>query len=125
MKQLKTKKIQKFIKWSLLELITNSNLDHRNYSSPPTIKSPLIKKIKKNGNSFDLGIELVSNDIVINEKIVNMCNKINTLDDEDEIEDIKTNLFYEFVLLSGLFELTSLHGDDYDVFKEKFYEMVK
>jgi hypothetical protein len=56
MKQLKTKKIQKFIKWSLLELITNSNLDHRNYSPPPTIKSPLIKK---NGNSFDLGIELV------------------------------------------------------------------
>ena len=53
MKQLKTKKIQKFIKWSLLELITNSNLDHRNYSSPPIIKSPLIKKIKKNGNSFD------------------------------------------------------------------------
>ncbi len=54
-----------------------------------------------------------------------MCNKINTLENEDEIEDIKTDLFYEFVLLSGLFELTSLHGDDYDVFKDKFYEMIK
>jgi hypothetical protein len=122
---MKSKKIQKFIKCCILEIITNSDLDHRNYNVKPKIKSPLIKKIKKNGNSFDLGIKLISDDIAINEKIVNLCHKINILDDEDEIEEIRIDLFYEFVLLSGLFELTSLHGDDYDAFKDKFYEMVK
>jgi hypothetical protein len=136
MEFLNSKKIQSFVKWSMLELATNIKIDHRNYSNCDK-KQPslLVEKIKKNDNNFELGIDELSNEIIVNEKIINMCIELdmyNKITDDDElvedkldlIEESETELFSEIIRLIGLFEIPSLHGDYYDKFQKKFYKIL-
>lgn len=74
MELLNTKIIQSFVKWSLMELATNIKIDHRNYShSDKKQSSLLVEKNKKNNNNFDLGINELSEEIIMNEKLINIC----------------------------------------------------
>lgn len=127
-----TNQIQSFIKWSLLELSTNIKIDHRNYCQSDKKKSSLlIEKIKNNNNNFDLGINELSEEIFINEKLINICIELENYkkmsdnkDKKELIEESETELFNEIIELIGLYEISSLHADYFDKFQKKFYEIV-
>ena len=56
---------------------TNIKIDHRNYShSDKKQSSLLVEKIKKNNNNFDQGINELIEEIIMNEKLINICIKL-------------------------------------------------
>ena len=138
MELLLTTKIQNYIKWCLLELSTNINIDHRNYNGKNNKinDSPLIK-VMKNHNSLDDGIKEIADSICDNKKFIHMLDKFNTKnlksdddtkkieEDEEDFDDyddceIETELFYMCNNLIGLYEIESLHSCSVDIFMEKF-----
>jgi hypothetical protein len=152
MELLKEKNIQEFIKYSILELSTNIEIDHRGYCEDDEIKpSAIIEKIEKNDNNFELGILELSKEIIENKNIIDMCknfdklnkkkkileNKLSILENdksmgkkkmienkllilEDDIVEIESILFEDIIKLTGLYEINSIHGDNYSKFKYKF-----
>lgn len=127
-------KIQMLIKNFLLELATNTTIDHRNYSMTSKDEnlplSPLVESIVANGNSFDLGISDLAKSIESDEKIIQALKDLKELhadkdvDNCDEIYETETALFHRFIELSGLREIESLHGDSNDEFRDDFFKFV-
>ena len=122
-------KLQHFIKHVLLQLSTNTKIDHRNYAARnKNKKSPLVKSIEACSNSFDNGIALICDKISRNQEFMSLIQKFTDLhtrpndngdeDNCDEIYETEIEIFDMFINLVGLNEINSLHGDDVDKFRE-------
>ena len=119
--------IQEFVKSCLLQLATNTKIEHRNYASRAEVKpSPLVESVKVHEGNFNRGIKLLCDSIASNPEVIEIIKKLTELhsakedDNCDEIYDLENELFHSIIELTGLFEIKSLHGDDVDQFKEKF-----
>lgn len=121
---------ENFIKTSLLELATATNIDHRNYNYKEKSKlSPLVLSIKEHNNSFDKGISALCDSIASNNDVLEKIECLrkmhsNPQDNADEIYDSELEFFDEMIECIGLFEITALHTDEYDNFKDKFFACV-
>jgi hypothetical protein len=120
-----------YIKWSMLELACNNN---GGYDGRKKSKSKLYEAIENNGYDFNLGIELVADQLILNQngelqKIISKIQKINASEDIDEEDgDDRYELEQEmFDYVNGFIELdgiSSLDCDDSDKFKEKMDELL-
>lgn len=123
-------KIQTYIKWCLLELGTNTSIDHRNYTLTKTAKvSPLAKAIEAHQGSFDLGIKELGDSISSKQELIDMVKTLHELhsspdDNCDEIYELETELFENIIELTGLYEINGLHGDSVDKFKDQLLSLI-
>ena len=137
--------LQSFVKMTLLELATNTQIDHRNYAKPllphPAKVSPLADYIHAHRACFDHAITSLCDSIISKPNVMKIIQTLQDLhsatntkdhngddtDDEggDDIEELETELFNVIVDLTGLFEIHSLHPDDIDRFKEKFLKELR
>jgi hypothetical protein len=129
-------KIEYMIKWSLLELSSNSSLthhcNHQIINENENDKNPLQLSIAANNYSFDVGIcelsKLIESNqewIVLKNKLIELFNK----DENDETTDadkdaVESELFNKFVNLAGLDEILSLDWDSTCYFSEKLIELI-
>lgn len=123
--------LQQFVKRSLLELVTNPNFYQCTNTKMDEVKpSPLEKSIKEHGGSFDKGISSLCDSIASNPEIVQTIETLEELqlaaDDEncDTIYETETILFNKIIDFTGLFKIRALDMEDYDYFKELFYEHI-
>ena len=123
------------IKWTLLELATNTFVDHWDYCRGDIKKvSPLVESINAHGGRFDLGIKSLANSISSNLHIKNILKVLdelhagadNNVSDEllDNIYDLETELFDLFINLSGLYEINSLHVDSVYNISEHLFDLI-
>ncbi len=109
-----------YIKLVFVELACNNSIDHRNYNSSK-YQMPLIKTvIMTNNGNFDLSISEVADKLIQhnNFKLENLINNINSID-SDDYDDEPNELFYFVNDFIGFYEISSLHGDSQDKFKNK------
>ncbi len=122
-----------YIKWSMLELACNNGIDHRGYNDNET-NSRLYDAIKNNGYDFNLGMELVADQLLANknnklQKIIYKIEKISSqenisVEDGDVRYELEQEIFSYVNDFIGLNEIGSLHGDDSDNFKDKLEELL-
>lgn len=122
-----------YIKWSMLELACNNKLDHRGYNDSEG-KSRLYATIKNNGYDFNLGMELVADQLIANKngKLQTMISKVEKISSQENISDedgderyeLEQEIFSYVNDFIGLGEIGSLHGDDSDKFKDKLEELL-
>jgi hypothetical protein len=115
----------------MLELACNNKIDHRGYDSSDYHESRLYDAIKNNNYDFNVGIELVADQLLSNknnklQKIIRKIEKISKAEDiTDEDGDERYELEYEMFSyvndFVGLYKIGSLHGDDSDEFRDKLY----
>ena len=123
---LSSDKIQNYIKWCLLELATNTKIDHRNNDDTNDSKVSNLKKlIQEHGGNFDKGISALADLISSNKKLIKLVNKLGKLNssadkDYDVIYEAEIDIIHIMIELSGLFEINALHADDKDCFTKKF-----
>jgi len=125
---------ENMIKWTLLELATNTFVDHQDYCRDIKKVSPLVESIKAHGGSFDSGIKLLANSISSNLHIKNILKVLdelhtdadNNVSDEllDNIYDLETELFDLFIDLSRLYEINSLHVDSVYNISEHLFDLI-
>jgi len=112
---------ENMIKWTLLELATNTFVD-QDYCRDIKKVSPLVESIKAHGGSFDSGIKLLANSISSNLHIKNILKVLDEL--LDNIYDLETELFDLFIDLSGLYEINSLHVDSVYNISEHLFDLI-
>jgi hypothetical protein len=109
-------KLVYFVKWSILELACNANLDIRKYNDA-TKPSALIEGLEENDNNLDTTIETIVKallqDTVFQQLLDNMEN--------EPFEDI----FNFFIDAIGLYQIENLHPDYRDVFQQKLEFLIK
>lgn len=122
--------IEKYITWAVIELATNSEIDHRNYSQ--VHQESLLKKLTENHGSIDKAIKAVAIETIpdIIDMYEGFKKTLNEFDvdvgvDEitDYVDEFSEDLFSKFVGMCGLYEIFNLHGDDEQKFREKFIKM--
>ena len=118
-------KLQEFIKWSMLELATNTSIDNRNYckTSKPK-RSLLAETIRSHNGDFNLGIEIVSKQLCEDLNIIKLLDVVNELSansdfDPDDVDDYLTDFFNHMITKMGLEVIDSLHADSVDKFHDK------
>lgn len=131
-----------FVKKTIVELACSNNIDHRNYDR--TVHQSKLKELMiKNNYNLDLTIEQIVKESLeditflkmlkpFQKKITldaepkkNPLNDIEHLDyDEDDLFELKTDVYYRFIEFVGLNELLNLHGDVSDVFQADFIKAI-
>ncbi len=127
-----TSKCESMIKWILLQLATNVEIDHRNYVRKNTKSSKLVEFVQSCNDSFDQGIQLLANLICEDPDIktkLQTLQELHSNPDEsddicDEIYNLEIELFSRFIELSGLYEIESLHGDSADNMRGHLVDLV-
>mgnify|MGYP000665087988 CR=1 FL=1 len=116
---------------TIFKLACDNTIDHRDYDNKK-YNSRLLNALHDNNNTEEAIkktiLELLNESefIELLEKYKNYdlaVFKHNNYDEyEDELYEIKSNVFYHFINFLGLNEISSLHGDSVDDFKNEFFE---
>jgi len=124
--ELLSTRIQEFVKSGLLQLATNTKIDHRNYALRDKVKpSPLVESIQEHGGNFNTGIKSLCDSIASNPEVIEMIKTLTEMhsapedDNCNEIYDLENQLFTAIIDFTGLFEINSLQPDAADDFKDK------
>ena len=120
-----SKQVEEYIKWAVIELACNAGIDHRNYDGQ-TRESRLQNYVKET-NSVDKAIEQVAQEMVSNQTFNEYYQQYVTGEDDDDDDkfDLENDFFDWVVRFIGLGEISNLHGDNQDNFREKFFSFVK
>lgn len=115
-------KLKHFINWSLVQLATNANIHYdREYGISIEDVSLLYLKMEKHNYNIEFAIHEVCEEVVANKNILYMFNE---LQKGDNTHFSESDLFYDVVHFIGLFALCILNDNDYDKFKDKFYDVM-
>lgn len=131
-------KLIDFIKWCIIQLLCNNNVEHRNYSSGH-IKQSKFEDIMKTTNNLELTIEQIVNEIIDSKLIktaseiykVNNELNIETLDDDNSDPDSDDDyekydcIFNEVINFIGIWEIFNIHHDNLYEFEDKFMKIIK
>lgn len=128
-------KIEHMIKWSLLELFSNTSIKYEacyKINEYKNDKNPLKLSIAANNYSFDVGICELSKLIESNQELIVLKDKLIELHskdghdeiDADEIYEVETDLFHKFVELAGLDELQFLDWSSFCYFKDELFDSI-
>ena len=114
-------KIEKFIKWSILELIFNSELHmeyHKSYNT-----NLLNEYMKKFG--FDMGITYMSDMLTKSKEFNEILNKLkikHTANDTDNEEYL--DLIDDMICMMGLEKILLFYVDDRIFFRDNFEKII-
>lgn len=109
-------KLVYFVKWSILELACNANLDIRKYNDT-TKPSALVNGLKENYNNLDTTIETIVKALLQDTVFQQLLDDI----ENEPFEDI----FNFFIDAVGLYQIENLHPDYRDVFEQKLENLIK
>ena len=120
-----SKQVEEYIRWAVFELACNGGIDHRNYDGQ-TRESKLQNYVKASC-SVDKAIEQVAQEMVSNQTFSEYHQQYVTDEDDDDDDkfDLENDFFNWVVQFIGLGEISNLHGDNQDNFREKFFAFFK
>jgi len=144
-----------FIKYTIIELVTNSSISMRDYCSDnKRPQSALNDALKHNNNNFELAISSVAKNLSENQEIINYlkllfpskyqdikveevgddeceeaeCEECEEGDDEEGDDDMyenKSDFFHIVIKSAGLHQVYNAHADNCDQFQDKLFEIMK
>jgi len=142
-----------FIKYTIIELVTNSSISMRDYcSDDERPQSALYDALKNNNNNFELAISSVAKNLSENQEIINYlkllfpskyqdikveevgddeCEECEEGDDEeceecdDDMYENKSDFFHIVIKSAGLHQVYNAHADNCDQFQDKLFEIMK
>jgi hypothetical protein len=110
-----------FIKWSLIELACNSELDNRGYNLNKEKPSNLKDALKRNDNNFERAISQVARVLSLDENFKKLVDDYDQLLEHNEEKDEACMDLFVFVVENvGIYQILSLHMDSMDKFVLKF-----
>jgi hypothetical protein len=119
-------KYSEYIRWAIFELACSSNIDHRNHSDTNTGESK-IKEYCREYNNCEKAIERITKELVEDIEFNNNLDNYNVdvkENDDEELFDIKQELYSMFISYVGLYEIYNLHDDEFNNFQSKFFELI-
>ena len=142
-------KFTTFIKYVIIQLVTNNNTDIRDYDRDvKSVKSTLKNELKKHNNNFELAIEstakiLAENEYIISQLKIRYPDKYtedvtnddvdkdccdddkDCCDDDEDCCDNERDDFYNFIIsYSGLYQVHNLHPDETSKMSNKLFKLL-
>lgn len=119
--------VVKFIKFVLIKLTCCNRIDHRDHDRTSRRRVSRLEQLIKMHNSVDTGIEVCATEYLSSNDFKQHYDDISNDEnkqDEDFMEDLKSDLLNELVFFAGLYELHNLHGEEYNKFSDMLVQIV-
>jgi hypothetical protein len=122
--------LQIFVKKSLVRLATDTQIKHGNYECGYRLRnisiSPLTEAIQSNNWNVDLGVKSLCDSIVASSKFAEGIDLIGKCDSGEDVDEYEIEeILYDIMEMAGLWEIRSIHGDNFNEFKEDLLQLFK
>jgi len=116
-----SKKMCDYVRWAVFELACNAGIDHRNYDGKT--RESKLKEYVKGHKDAEKAIERICVELFQDEQFNDYMTRYSNPEDdeEDDAYELQTEFFNYVVEFIGLGEISNLHGDDQDNFRDKFF----